>query len=49
MWIKAAGQTPFTPTIKGKRPGDLRTTGLAEAIQSIASLAGVSAVTRLQR
>ena len=33
--IKAAGHEPFTPTIKGNRPGDSRTIGLAEAIESI--------------
>lgn len=33
--IKAAGHTVHTPTIAGNRPGDAKTTGLAEAIQSI--------------
>jgi pimeloyl-ACP methyl ester carboxylesterase len=33
--IKAAGHEPFTPTIKGNRPGDSRTIGLAEVIESI--------------
>src|SRR5262252_4765291 len=33
--IKAAGHEPFTPTIKGNRPGDPQTVGLAEAIESI--------------
>ena len=33
--IRAAGHQVFTPTIKGNRPGDARTTGLDEAIQSI--------------
>jgi pimeloyl-ACP methyl ester carboxylesterase len=33
--IKAAGHKPFTPTIKGNRPGDPKTTGLAEAIESV--------------
>jgi pimeloyl-ACP methyl ester carboxylesterase len=33
--IKAAGHKPFTPTIKGNRPGDPKTTGLAEAIDSV--------------
>jgi pimeloyl-ACP methyl ester carboxylesterase len=35
--IRASGCKSFTPTIKGNRPGDLKSTiGLAEAIQSIA-------------
>ena len=34
--IRAAGHTVHTPTIKGNRPGDAKTTGLQEAIQSIA-------------
>src|SRR5215831_10539403 len=33
--IAAAGHKTFTPTIKGNRPGDPKTTSLAEAIQSI--------------
>jgi pimeloyl-ACP methyl ester carboxylesterase len=33
--IAAAGHEPFIPTTKGNRPGDSKTTGLAEAIQSI--------------
>ena len=33
--IKAAGHTAYAPTIKGNRPGDPKSTGLAEAIQSI--------------
>jgi len=33
--IRAAGHQVFTPTIKGNRPGDAKTTGLDEAIQSI--------------
>ena len=33
--IKEAGHEPFTPTIKGNRPGDPKTIGLSEAIQSI--------------
>src|SRR6516164_9477067 len=33
--MQAAGHKAFTPTIKGNRPGDPKTTGLAEAIQSI--------------
>ena len=33
--IKAAGHNVFTPTVKGNRPGDPRTVGLADAIQSI--------------
>ena len=33
--IKAAGHTVHTPTIKGNRPGDPKTVGLDEAIQSI--------------
>ena len=33
--IEAAGHTAFTPTIKGNRPGDPRTIGLAEAVESI--------------
>lgn len=34
--IRAAGHQVYTPTIKGNRPGDTKTTGLKEAIQSIA-------------
>ncbi|WFU41538.1 alpha/beta hydrolase [Bradyrhizobium sp. CB82] len=34
--IRAAGHTVHTPTIRGNRPGDTKTTGLKEAIQSIA-------------
>ena len=33
--IRAAGHQVFTPTILGNRPGDAKTIGLAEAIQSI--------------
>lgn len=33
--IRAAGHVVHTPTIAGNRPGDPRTTGLAEAIASI--------------
>jgi pimeloyl-ACP methyl ester carboxylesterase len=33
--IRAAGHQVHTPTIKGNRPGDAKTTGLAEAIQSV--------------
>src|SRR3954470_21588631 len=33
--IRAAGHLVFTPTMKGNRPGDPKTTGLEEAIQSI--------------
>ena len=33
--LEAAGHVAFTPTIKGNRPGDSRTIGLAEAIDSI--------------
>jgi len=33
--IKAAGHKAFTPTIRGNRPGDPKTNGLDEAIQSI--------------
>jgi hypothetical protein len=33
--IKGAGHTVHTPTIKGNRPGDPKTVGLDEAIQSI--------------
>jgi len=33
--IQAAGHRPFTPTIKGNRPGNPKTVGLAEAIRSI--------------
>jgi pimeloyl-ACP methyl ester carboxylesterase len=33
--IKAAGHQVYTPTIAGNRPGDAKTTGLKEAIQSI--------------
>jgi hypothetical protein len=32
--IKAAGHEPFTPTMQGNRPGDPKTIGLTEAIQS---------------
>jgi pimeloyl-ACP methyl ester carboxylesterase len=34
--IRAAGHEPFTPTIRGNRPGDPKTIGLAQAIRSIA-------------
>lgn len=34
--IRAAGHQVYLPTIKGNRPGDSKTTGLKEAIQSIA-------------
>ena len=34
--IRAAGHQVYTPTIKGNRAGDAKTTGLKEAIQSIA-------------
>jgi pimeloyl-ACP methyl ester carboxylesterase len=33
--IRAAGHPVFTPTIKGNRPGDTKTTSLSEAVQSI--------------
>lgn len=33
--LRAARHTVFTPTIKGNRPGDAKTSGLEEAIQSI--------------
>ena len=33
--IKAAGHAPFTPTTKGNRPGDSRSIGLIEAIESV--------------
>ena len=33
--IKAAGHTPFTPTIKANRPGDSRSIGLIEAVESV--------------
>ncbi len=33
--IRAAGHEVLTPTIKGNRPGDAKTVGLEEAIQSI--------------
>lgn len=33
--IRAAGHEALTPTIKGNRPGDAKTVGLEEAIQSI--------------
>jgi pimeloyl-ACP methyl ester carboxylesterase len=33
--IRAAGHQVFTPTIRGNRPGDAKTTGLDLAIQSI--------------
>jgi len=32
--IRVAGHQVFTPTLKGNRPGDAKTTGLDEAIQS---------------
>ena len=34
--IRAVGHQVHTPTIAGNRPGDVKTTGLKEAIQSIA-------------
>ena len=43
--IAAAGHRPFTPTIKGNRPIDPRTIGLAEAIQSIVDYLDVNALT----
>ncbi|MEH2549177.1 pimeloyl-ACP methyl ester carboxylesterase [Bradyrhizobium sp. AZCC 2262] len=33
--IRAEGHQVYTPTIRGNRPGDSKTTGLAEAIESI--------------
>jgi len=33
--IRAAGHQAYTPTIKGNRPGDSKSTGLDEAIRSI--------------
>ena len=33
--IRAAGHTVYTPTIKGNRPGDSKSVGLEEAIESI--------------
>ena len=33
--IRAAGHEPFTSTIRGNRPGDRKTIGLAQAIRSI--------------
>jgi len=33
--IRAAGHRVFTPTIKGNRPGDIKTVGLDDAIESI--------------
>src|SRR6476660_142665 len=33
--IRAAGHTVHTPTIKGNRPGDSKSVGLEEAIESI--------------
>jgi len=33
--IRAAGHQVHTPTLEGNRPGDTKTTGLAEAIQSV--------------
>jgi pimeloyl-ACP methyl ester carboxylesterase len=33
--IRAGGHEPFTPTIRGNRPGDPKTIGLAQAIRSI--------------
>ena len=40
--IRAAGHQVFTPTIKGSRPGDAKTTGLDEAIQSIVDYLAVN-------
>ena len=40
--IRAAGHQVFTPTIKGNRPGDAKTTGLDEAIQSIVDYLAVN-------
>ena len=34
-FIAATGHLALTPTVKGNRPGDSKTTGLTEAIQSI--------------
>jgi pimeloyl-ACP methyl ester carboxylesterase len=34
-FINAAGHNAYTPTLKGNRPGDLKTVGLDEAIRSI--------------
>jgi len=33
--IRASGHEPFTPTIRGNRPEDPKTVGLAEAVRSI--------------
>lgn len=38
--IRAAGHKVWTPTIAGNRPGDAKTTGLDEAIQSIVDYLG---------
>jgi len=40
--IRAAGHQVFTPTIQGNRPGDAKTTGLDEAIQSIVDYLAVN-------
>ena len=40
--IRAAGHHVFTPTIKGNRPGDAKTTGPDEAIQSIVDYLAVN-------
>ena len=40
--IRAAGHQVFTPTIKGNRPGDAKTTGPDEAIQSIVDYLAVN-------
>jgi hypothetical protein len=36
--IKGAGHSVHTPTIKGNRPGDSKSVGLDEAIQSIMAI-----------
>jgi pimeloyl-ACP methyl ester carboxylesterase len=38
--IRAAGHQVYTPTVRGNRPGDVKTTGLGEAINSIVDYLG---------
>ena len=33
--IREAGHVAYAPTVKGNRPGDVKSIGLAEAIESI--------------
>ena len=43
--IRATGHQAFTPTIMGNRPGDPKTIGLVDAIQSITDYLGVNDLT----